>query len=125
MGGSSQMRLALVAVLFMMAIVGLGYTYGQDNQSSTFITAPVERGTISAQVKATGTIEAVLSVDVSSQLSGRIADVFVNFNDPVAAGQPLARLDQDIFVARVNEAKAALKVAAATALVQKAALERA
>jgi HlyD family secretion protein len=119
------MRLALLTVLLIILIMGLGYTYTPEDQGSTFITAPVERGTISAQVKATGTIEAVLTVDVSSQLSGQIADVFVNFNDPVKAGQPLARLDQDIFVARVNEAKAALKVGAATALVQKAALERA
>jgi HlyD family secretion protein len=35
-------------------------------------------------------VEAVITVDVSSQLSGRIADVFVNFNDSVKAGQPIA-----------------------------------
>ncbi|SEF12688.1 HlyD family secretion protein [Rhizobiales bacterium GAS191] len=119
------MRLALVAVLLCTLIVGLGYTYSQEDQASTFITAPVERGTISSVVKATGAVEAVVTVDVSSQLSGRIADVFVNFNDPVKAGQPIAQLDQEIFAARVNEARAVLKVAAATALVQKAALERA
>jgi HlyD family secretion protein len=123
--GVVDMRLALVAVLLCALIVGLGYKYKQEDQAATFITAPVERGKISTLVKATGAVEAVLTVDVSSQLSGRIADVFVNFNDPVRAGQPIAQLDQEIFAARVNEARAILKVAAATALVQKAALERA
>jgi HlyD family secretion protein len=76
-------------------------------------------------VKASGTVEAVLSVDVSSQLSGRIAEVFVHFNDTVKAGQPIAQVDPEIFAARVNEARAVLSVAKATAQVQKTAVERA
>jgi HlyD family secretion protein len=62
----------------------------------TFITAPVERGTISNLVTATGTVDAEITVEVSSQLSGRIANVFVGFNDTVKAGQPIAELDQEI-----------------------------
>ena len=119
------MRFVVVAGLLCALIVGLGYTYGQDSSVPTFLTAPVERGSISTLVKASGTIEAVVSVDVSSQLSGRIAQVFVNFNDTVKAGQPIAQIDPEIFAARVNEAKAALRVARATAEVEKAALERA
>jgi HlyD family secretion protein len=76
-------------------------------------------------VKASGTVEAVVSVDVSSQLSGRIAEVFVHFNDTVKAGQPIAQVDPEIFAARVNEATAVLSVAKATAQVQKTAVERA
>src|SRR6202162_2343298 len=119
------MRFVVVASLLCTLIVGLGYTYGQESSVPTFLTAPVERGSISTLVKASGTIEAVVSVDVSSQLSGRIAQVFVNFNDPVKAGQPIAQIDPEIFAARVNEAKAALRVARATAEVEKASLERA
>ncbi|WP_084807612.1 efflux RND transporter periplasmic adaptor subunit [Bradyrhizobium sp. NAS80.1] len=119
------MRLVVVAGLLCALIVGLGYTYGQDSSVPTFLTAPVERGSISTLVKASGTVEAVASVDVSSQLSGRIADVFVSFNDGVTAGQPIAQIDQEIFAARVKEARASLRVARATAQVQKAALERA
>ncbi len=119
------MRFVIVAGLLCALIVGLGYTYGQERAVPTFLTAPVERGSISTLVKASGTVEAVVSVDVSSQLSGRIAEVFVNFNDTITAGQPIAQIDQEIFAARVNEARAALRVARATAEVQKAALERA
>ena len=115
----------VVAVLLCALMVGVGYPYVQESSVPTFLTAPVERGSISTLVRASGTVEAVITVDVSSQLSGRVADVFVSFNDPVRAGQPIAQLDQEIFAAHVNEAKAALSVARATAQVQKAALERA
>src|SRR6266849_10275989 len=119
------MRFVVVAGLLCAQIVGLGYTYSQESSVPTFLTAPVERGSISTLVKASGTVESVVSVDVSSQLSGRIAEVFVNFNDSVTAGQPIAQIDPEIFAARVNEARAALRVARASAQVQKAALERA
>ena len=119
------MRFAAMAVLLSTLAAGLGYTYSQGSSPEAFLTAPVERGSISTLVKASGTVEAVVSVDVSSQLSGRIAEVFVNFNDTVTAGQPVAQIDQEIFAARVNEAKAPLRVARATAEVQKAALQRA
>src|SRR5215468_11903922 len=115
----------LVVSVFCAFVLGLGYAYSQENQAPTYLIAPVERGNISTLVKASGTVEAVVSVDVSSQLSGRIAEVFVNFNDSVMTGQPIAQIDQEIFAARVNEARAALKVARATAQVQRAALERA
>src|ERR1700688_3962661 len=119
------MRFVATAILLSTLAAGLGYTYSQESSVATFLTAPVERGSISTLVKASGTVEAVVSVDVSSQLSGRIAEVFVGFNDTIKAGQPIAQLDQEIFSARVNEAKAALRVANATAQVEKAALERA
>src|SRR5258707_1493340 len=117
------MRFVVVAGVLCALIVGIGYTYSQETSVPTFLTAAVERGSIST--KASGTVKAVVSVDVSSQLSGRIAQVFVNFNDAVTTGQPIAQIDQEIFAARVNEARAALRVARATAQVEKAALERA
>lgn len=117
----------LIVVLFLIAVLGvaIGYAYTQSSAQPVFISTPVERGTIANSVKATGSVDAVITVDVSSQLSGRISEVLVNFNDEVKAGQPIARVDPEIFAARVNEAKAVLKVAEATALVQKAAVERA
>src|SRR5690348_6112181 len=112
------MRRTLWVVVFALAVVALGYGFSRGSDE-VYITAPVERGSISSYVKATGTVEAVITVDVSSQLSGRIAEVPVNFNDVVKAGQVVARLDPEIYTARVNEAQAALNVAKATALLQK------
>ncbi len=74
------MRFVVVAGVLCALIVGLGYTYSQETSVPTFLTAAVERGSISTLVKASGTVEAVVSVDVSSQLSGRIAEVFVNYS---------------------------------------------
>src|SRR5712691_1471922 len=120
------MRFAAMAILLGTLVGGLGYAYSyQASSPEAFLIAPVERGSISTVVKASGTVEAVVSVDVSSQLSGRIAEVFINFNDAITAGQPIAQIDQEIFAARVNEARAALRVARATAQEEKAALERA
>lgn len=118
-------RLAFAIFLLGSAGLGLSYAYDQTNQAPSFITAPVEHGVVASVVNATGTLEAQVTVDVSSQLSGQVAEVFVNFNDLVKSGQPLARLDQESFVARVNEGKAALKMATATANLQRATVERA
>ncbi len=119
------MRFVVVASFISALMAGLGFTYSPERPASTFLTVPIERGRISTSVKASGTVEAAVSVDVSSELSGRIADVFVNFNDSVKAGQPIAQIDQAIFAARVNEAKAALDVAMAATQAEQAALEKA
>ena len=120
---NSHMRFAVGAAVFCALMLGLGYTYSQQSSAPAFLTVAVERGNIATLVKASGTVEAVVSVDVSSQLSGRIAEV--TFNDTIKAGQPIAQIDPEIFSARVNEARAALSVGRATAHVQKAAVERA
>jgi HlyD family secretion protein len=90
-----------------------------------YTTAPVERGSIATVVRATGIVNPISTVDVSSQLSGRIADVLVSFNDTVKLGQPLGRLDPGIFAARVQEARASLKIAKGDVQVQRASLSRA
>jgi HlyD family secretion protein len=117
-------RLSIGALLLAGIVLIWGFIYLADGSGQTFITSPVERGTISTFVKATGAVDAVITVDVSSQLSGRISEVLVNFNDNVKAGQPIARVDPEIFSARVNEAKAVLKVAIANAELQKSGLRR-
>ena len=115
----------LAAAIFLLCALLAGYTYIHASAGPSFIMATVERGVISTAVKATGTIDPVIMVDVSSQLSGRIASVPVNFNDHVMAGQTIAQLDPEMYAAHVNEAKAILRVAQANAQFQKAALQRA
>ena len=115
----------LAAAIFLLCALLAGYTYIRASAGPSFITATVERGVISTAVKATGTIDPVIMVEVSSQLSGRIASVPVNFNDHVMAGQTIAQLDPEMYAAHVNEAKAILRVAQANAQFQKAALQRA
>src|SRR5215208_5069652 len=115
----------LIVALLTSAVAATGYVYYAQSETETFLTAPVERGDITVVVKATGRVEAKLAVDVSSQLSGRVAEVLVDFNDQVKVGQPIARLDPESYTAKLNQAKAALEVALSTAALNRAAVERA
>ena len=90
-----------------------------------FVTAPVEEGELRRIVTATGTLDATLNVEVGSQLSGQIAELLVDFNDVVEKGQPLARLDQRTFLARVAEARATVEMAEAEIAVLGAPIENA
>jgi HlyD family secretion protein len=86
---------------------------GEDDRPRAFATDEVVIAPLVDSVLATGRVHTVSSVDVSSQLSGRIDEVYVDFNDIVNAGSPLARLDPQRFQSRVEELEAALAVAEA------------
>lgn len=72
-------------------------------------TATVDRGPITAIVTATGTVNPVVSVQVGSQVSGKIVRLFADFNSVVTQGQILAQIDQQPFQARVSQARAAVR----------------
>ena len=93
--------------------------------SAQYLTAAVEYGELRRVITATGTLNAIVNVEVGSQLSGQVADVLVDFNDEVKKGQALARLDQKSFKARVAEAQAAVDLAEVSIAVARARLERA
>jgi HlyD family secretion protein len=95
-----------------MLLLGSGCSEN-GTEPRDIVTSPVKIGPLVDSVLATGRVQTVQSVDVSSQLSGRIDEVYVDFNDVVAEGDPLARLDQSRFLSRVEELKAALSVAQA------------
>ncbi len=77
------------------------------------------------EVMTTGVVQPTLLVEVGSQLSGDIVEVYVDFNDSVSEGQPLARLDPESFEAAVREAAAAFAVARATEELRQQAIEQA
>lgn len=87
-----------------------------DAHPRQFATDEVIVAPLIDSVFATGRVRTVSTVDVSSQLSGRIDEVYVDFNDIVHAGDPLARLDPQRFQSRVEELEAALAVAEAELL---------
>lgn len=70
-------------------------------------TANVERGAVVARVKASGTLSALVTVQVGSQISGRIAHLSVDFNSKVRKGDELARIDTALLKAAVAQARAA------------------
>ncbi len=73
--------------------------------------ARVDRGRIVAKVTATGTLSALVTVQVGSQVSGRIASIEVDFNSPVHKGEVLAKIDPRTFEAAREQAEAALLAA--------------
>src|SRR5881396_2807886 len=119
----------LLSLLIVAALVGAGvwaYLYTQSiGNAPRYRLARVERGPLTAAVSATGNLNAVITVQVGSQVSGQIKELLVDFNSVVEKSQVIARIDPDIFGAKVTQAKADLDSAQATVLNQQAQIERA
>lgn len=97
---------------------------GQEHAVS-FRMASVERGPLVSAVSTSGTLNAVITVQVGSQVSGRIMKLLADFNSEVHAGEVIARIDPEIFEAKVRQAQAELEVARANINIQRAGIERA
>jgi HlyD family secretion protein len=112
--------------LLAVAIVVVGvYVYaGRLDGRPSFQTAPVIRGPLVASISATGTLNAVITVQVGSQVSGQIKELYADFNSRVSRGQIIGRIDPDIFQAQVNQARAQVEAAQAAVLNQRAALAK-
>jgi HlyD family secretion protein len=91
----------------------------------TIETAIVERGDIKRGVATSGSVRALVTVEVGSQLSGQIAELTVDYNSAVAAGQLIARIDPKTFESRVQQSEADIKVARANVQVKQAGITRA
>jgi len=78
----------------------------KKDPAPTYRTVTPDRGTIAAKVTATGTLSALVTVQVGSQVSGRVQEIFVDFNSPVKKGQVLAKIDPQLTEAAVNQARA-------------------
>jgi len=118
-------RGALVAiVLFSAALLGAGFWLLRDGgKISAYTTAPIQKGDITQVVTATGSLSAVITVQVGSQISGTIEKLYADFNTQVKAGQVIAMLNQDKFKAAVDQAKANLLAAQANVVKTKVGVE--
>lgn len=100
-----------VASLAASLLTGCGPKTGSQ---ITYETAPVQTGDLVQTVTATGTLNAVVTVDVGSQISGRIAALNADFNSPVQKGRIIAEIDTSTYQAAVDQAKGELASAEAT-----------
>jgi HlyD family secretion protein len=82
-----------------------------ETQPAPYRLAEVSRGRAVTKVLAAGTIQPVVSVVVGSQVSGQVQEILVDYNDSIKEGQPIARLDPQLFVTRVEQARAEVDVA--------------
>jgi HlyD family secretion protein len=101
----------VLTLLLVIAAVGAGagaYYMRRNGTEPTVNTAPVTRGDIIDTVGATGTLQAVTTVQVGSQVSGTISELNADFNTIVRKGQVIAKLDPSLLQAQVEQAKANL-----------------
>jgi HlyD family secretion protein len=98
-------RGAATALGALAVAVGLGGCKG-GKPAVQWETAAVDRGRIVARVTATGTLSALVTVQVGSQVSGRIQQLFADFNSPVKKGQLIAKIDPQLFQASLEQARA-------------------
>jgi HlyD family secretion protein len=97
---------AIAAVCLAGGLVAWRVSASRDDARFRYETAPVDRGRVVARVTATGTLSALVTVQVGSQVSGRIASLHADFNSRVQKGQVIAKLDPQLFQAAVEQARA-------------------
>ena len=108
-----------------LALVVAGALWRAHLQNAIiYETAPIERGSIQAKVTATGNLNAVVDVLVSSQVSGNIKALYADWNSKVKKGQLVALIDPEIFQAQVDQANATFRSAHAATLTAQAQLEK-
>lgn len=116
-------RRGWIGVLILLIAGGgiAAFFLSNKTNASDYITAKIERGTVDVAVSATGTVQAVTTVQVGSQVSGTVEWLGADFNTQVKRGQVIARLDPAIFQAQVDNSRA--NVANAEAAIQGAQTE--
>src|SRR5947208_16671179 len=119
---SAKRRLAVVlAAAAVVAFAGFWF-WGNSANAAEYMTAKVERGNLRNTVTATGTLQAVTTVQVGSQASGTISALYADFNSKVRKGQVVAQLDPAVPKAQVEQARANLENAKASVAQARAAV---
>lgn len=99
----------VVLAVVLTALVAAGFFFFKGNsKNAAYKTEKVTRGEIKSVVTATGTVNAVTTVSVGTQVSGTIQKLFLDFNSPVRKGELLAQIDPAAFQAQVEQARANL-----------------
>ncbi len=110
----SKKQLIITAIgVILVGATGGYFLWGRRGASEEYLTAKVELGAIRNTVAATGTLQAVTTVPVGSQVSGTISELFADFNTVVKKGQVVAQLDPRVYEAQVESQRANLEQARA------------
>ena len=115
--------IGVVGVIAIAIVLALK-PFSKKETAVIFNTVKVDRGTITNTVTATGTIEAIKTVNVGTQVSGILQHVYVDFNDNVKQGQLLAKLDETSLRAQLDQSQSAVNQAQAQMNFQEATYNR-
>ena len=106
------LKIALAVALLFGAAAGTVWLQQRNgDEGASYRLAKLERGPLTAVVAASGTLNAVTTVQVGSQISGQVKEIYADFNSPVKQDQVIARIDPATFELRVNQARADLDAA--------------
>jgi HlyD family secretion protein len=112
----TRSRLAgLIALALIILFVLYRCTAGGDD-SPEYQTAVVEKTNVVSRVSTSGSLQAVVTVDVGSQVSGRILELYADFNSKVKKGEKIAKIDPALFQSAVSQAQANVTAAHANVL---------
>src|SRR5215212_7027365 len=111
---TSLITIAAIAVIALIALLVREVAFAKEPAAYRFAT--VSRGDMKATVSSTGTLNAVTTVSVGTQVSGQVSELLVDFNDQVKKGQLLARIDPTLALQAVTDAHANLEKAQAQAV---------
>jgi HlyD family secretion protein len=115
-----------VVVVAAVAVAVVGWRYlGRDGGDVVYETGEVDRGAVEKSISSTGSVAALVNVEVGSQISGQISALHADFNSPVKRGDLLAVIDPQTYQQRVTSAEADLAVARANMGSQQASLRKA
>jgi len=114
--------LAVIIVVFLLMRSGVNPNGAQTPQIET---TTLDVGDITRAVATSGAVRPLITVEVGSQLSGQLADIYVDFNSEVTAGEIIALIDSQTFESRVLQSRADLEVAKSNVIVQSANIDRA
>lgn len=110
----SFIAVGLLAVIAVVAVLVHRAAFAKE--TATYRFTAIERGDVESTVSATGTLNAVRTVSVGTQVSGQIAELLVDYNDIVKKGQLLARIDPTLQQQAVTDAQASVERAQAQML---------
>lgn len=108
----------------LIAMLGLAGCLRSTHKGLTYESATVSRGDVLQHVTASGSLSAVVSVDVGSQVSGKITRLYVDYNSPVHKGQLVAEIDPTVYKAQLQQAQGDLASARADVTLKHQNLER-
>lgn len=104
-----SIRIAAVVAVLVLATAAFFLVRGKgEDETAAFRTAEITRGDLSSTVSATGALSAVRTVQVGTQVSGQVSEIYADFNDQVRKGQLLARIDPTLAQQGVQDAQAGL-----------------
>lgn len=119
----------IAVVVAVAAVLGLGWHFWSKRKAagaeSGYRTETVQRGDIRVAISATGTLSAISTVTVGSQISGQVTDVLVDFNSPVKKGDVLMTIDPSTYQAQLEQGNAQIASARASLAQAQASLKNA